>query len=280
MNKYVRIALALPILVVKQTYVYVFGRSSMQSLNNFVLSLAMRARGYNNFRNARRTGEYGFMKLLARYDPKLCIDIGANKGGYAEDLLSLTRSKVISFEPLPKAFEILSRLKGRFEGRFECINKGVGDKIASLELHYGAEDSPHASFSSDVRQIEYVGRSNVHVMRVDVITLDSFLESHFPNDVPKIDLIKIDTEGFECEVLAGARKTIAESRPKFVQIEFNLHQLFREQSLFTLASLLPGYRVYQLLPYGQGMVLRDPKEPESNIYHFSNFVFVRDDIVW
>ena len=50
-----------------------------------------------------------------------------NKGGYAAELLSLTQSHVIAFEPLPKAFEMLSQLKSRFEGRLECINMGVGD---------------------------------------------------------------------------------------------------------------------------------------------------------
>jgi FkbM family methyltransferase len=280
MSKYVRNARSLPASVVKEIYIRVFARPRMQRLNDFVLSLAMHARGYNNYRDARRTGEYGYIRRLARHDPKLCIDIGANKGEYTRNLLLSTNSKVIAFEPLPRAFEALSRLKIHFEGRLECFNVGVGDRDTVLDLHYGAEDSPHASFSEDVEKVEYVGRTNCNVMRVPVVSLDSFFERHWPNAAPEIDLVKIDTEGYEFEVLAGAKKTIAISRPKFVQIEFNTHHLFRAQSMLELASFLPGYRVYQLLPYGGGMALRDLNEPEANVYRFSNFVFARDDVAW
>lgn len=280
MNKTLRSAIRFPFAVFSEVYFRIFARPSMQRFNNGLLNLALRARGYNNFQNFSLTGERNFIRLLAKQNPKLCIDIGANKGRYAKELLDLTGSTVISFEPLPKAFQSLLELKKRFPERFQCINKGVGDRNAHLELFYGAEDSAHASFSPDVNQVDYVGRSNVNSMRVEVTTLDSFFENQLSPKGTEIDLLKIDTEGFEYEVLIGARKTLSDLQPKFVQVEYNWHQLFRSQSLFKLASLLPGYRAYQLLPYGEGLALRNPKEPESNIYHFANFVFVRDDIAF
>ena len=90
---------------------------------------------------------------------------------------------------------------------------------------------------------------------------------------PQVDLIKIDTEGFESEVLRGGGETIRRCRPKFVQLEFNWHQLFRNTSLNSFSELLPGYSVFQLLP--DAWIERDPIDPLSNIFHFSNFVFVR-----
>ena len=35
---------------------------------------------------------------------------------------------------------------------------------------------------------------------------------------------------------------------------------------------------HQLLPHGKVLFNIDPKRPESNIYHYSNFVFVRNDL--
>ena len=94
----------------------------------------------------------------------------------------------------------------------------------------------------------------------------------------KSTLLKIDTEGYEYEVLLGARQTIENRKPKFIQIEYNWHQLFKGQSLYKLASLLPNYVTYQLLPHGSGLSKVDARRPEANIYHYSNFVFIRKDI--
>ena len=63
-----------------------------------------------------------------------------------------------------------------------------------------------------------------------------------------------------------------ELKPKFIKMEFNWHQLFRNASLNYFSELLPNYDVYQLVP--NGWIRRDSKDPFSNIYLFSNFVFV------
>ena len=259
-------------------YVFIFARPSAQKLNNAILQLALRGAGYKNCCDPKLSGEALFLELFAKSNPSLCIDIGANIGDYSEVLLNRTNTNVIAFEPLPKAFETLSKLKQSFPNRIEAINAGVGSKEEVLELHYGAEDSELASFSPEVEQIYYVGASNTNVMKVPVITLDSYYEKHIKGKFDSLDLLKIDTEGFEYEVLAGANQTISELKPKFIQIEYNWHQLFRNQSLKTLSELMPGYSAYQLLPYGSGLIKRDINRPESNIYHYSNFVFIRDDI--
>lgn len=237
--------------------------------------MVLHGQGYNNFENPSVSGEHKFIKLLSAINPTLCVDVGANKGNYARSLLEKTNAKVISFEPLPKAFKALEELKKQYADRFECINMGVANQPGVLKLHYGAEDSEHASFSSEINSIEYVGQHNKNTMDVKVVTLDDYFRN---NPTQEISLLKIDTEGFEYEVLQGAAETIKNNSPKFVQIEFNHHQLFRGQSLFSIGKLLPGYRVYQLLPYGKGLALRDMSQAQSNFYFFSNFVFVHPDI--
>jgi FkbM family methyltransferase len=264
----------------REPYLFIFGRPSMQSLNNVIFNLALNAKGFANYHSChpKSTGEQIFLSHLAKHNPKLCIDVGANKGDYSEALLNLTNSKIIAFEPLPRTFKILSTLQTRFPNRLITVNKGVGDKNAELDLHFGDEDSTLASFSKEVQEIDYVGQNNKSAISIEVITLDSFFkESNYPESI-QIDLLKIDTEGYEHEVLTGAKETIETRKPKFIQIEYNWHQLFKGQSLYMLASLLPNYRAYQLLPHGSGLSPVDVKKPESNIYHYSNFVFVRKDI--
>jgi len=268
-------SLLVPWAIVCRLYLFIFARPSMQIFNDEVLYLALRGKGYNNYRSLRSSGEEAFLKLLAKHNPTLCIDIGANKGNYSEALLGLTNSKIIAFEPLPKTFESLRTLQAKFPNRILAINKGVGDKNAELELHFDEEYSEFASLSTEINEIDYIGEMNSNVVMVEVTTLDSFFETLKDMDVSQIDLLKIDTEGYEYEVLVGAEATLRDKKPKFIQIEYNWHQLFKNQSLFKLASQLPDYVPYQLLPYGSGLNKVDARRPENNIYFFSNFVFVR-----
>jgi FkbM family methyltransferase len=274
----VKHTLIIPYNIFSRLYIFIFARPSMQRFNNKILDLALRSRGYNNCCDTKSTGEEIFLQLLAKHNPKLCVDIGANKGHYSERLLNLTSSKVIAFEPLPKAFEILNDLQVKFPDRFVVINKGVGDKNADLDLYFGKEDSEFASFSKEINEIDYVRESNKNTIKAEVITLDGFIYLAGYGNISEVDLLKIDTEGYEYEVLVGAEKMLKDMKPKFIQIEYNWHQLFKNKSLFKLASLLPGYVAYQLLPYGTGLSKIDVRKPESNIYHYSNFVFVRNDI--
>jgi FkbM family methyltransferase len=256
----------------------IVARPSMRSFNDWLFNLAIRGKGYNHCGSVTITGEETFIRLLAKHNPSLCLDIGANIGHYSEALLSLTNTNLIAFEPLPKAFEALRVLEKKYSTRFQAVNKGVGNLNCELDLHYGAEDSELASFSEEVKQIDYVKDENKNAMSVPVVTLDSFFGEPCNAHIKHIDLIKIDTEGYEFEVLSGATETLSRLKPCFIQIEYNWHQLFKGQSLFNIASLLSDYVAYQLLPYGSGLSRVDVRLPQSNIYQYSNFVFVRSDV--
>jgi FkbM family methyltransferase len=259
-------------------YMLIVARPSMQGFNDWLFRLAIRSKGYNHCGSVRSTGEEIFIRLLAKYNPSFCVDIGANVGHYSEALLSLTNTNLLAFEPLPKAFEALRELGKKYPTRFQAVNKGVGNRTCELDLHYGAEDSELASFSNEIKQIDYVKDENRNVMRVPVVTLDSFFGEPRNAHLEHIDLIKIDTEGYEFEVLSGATETLSRLKPTFIQIEYNWHQLFKGQSLFNIASLLNDYVAYQLLPFGSGLSKVDVRLPQSNIYQYSNFVFVRSDV--
>ena len=94
-------------------------------------------------------------------------------------------------------------------------------------------------------------------------------------DPEPLDFIKIDSEGWEADILDGGAQTIRRLRPVAVQLEFNRHHLFRGHTFLSLARRLDGYGVFQLLP--NRMVRRDPAAPLTNLFEFSNFVFIGSD---
>ena len=259
-------------ILIRQLYASIFSRNKLLlKVNNRLLDLALSALGYNNFRNMKESGEEFFIdKYLSNKPINLCFDIGANVGDYSNILLEKTNSKVISFEPLPFVFKKLSDNLANFSDRSVLINKGVGAKSETLTIHYNENASAHASFSEEVSQIDYL--NNDDSLEIEVTSIDDYCRDNIITDV---DLIKIDTEGFEKEVFEGTIETFENIQPKFIQIEFNWHQLFRNTSLNFFAEKLPNYNVYQLTYNSMRKV--DSKLPYSNIYMFSNFVFIRKD---
>ena len=263
--------------IVRRIFTFLFARPSMQNWNDLILNLALHGRGYNNCCTFKATGEEIFLKILSTHHPKVCIDIGANIGLYSRWLLLNTNAKVYAFEPMPTSFQKLSELQNEFPGRLIAINEGVGNITGDFEIHFGDDDSELASFSKEIIGIDFLSRKNINSKKLPVTTLDSALNL-LAVSFAEIDLLKIDTEGFEFEVLDGARDTILKFKPKFIHLEFNRHQLFKLHSIYLFSSMLVNYTCYQLLPYGKGLIKRDPRIGESNIYLYSNFVFVRSDI--
>jgi FkbM family methyltransferase len=240
---------------------------------NKLLEMSFSARGYNNYESFTASGEkFFFENLLQKINPQISLDVGANIGGYTEALLESTQSIVYAFEPLDEPYKSMISLFSNYGERFKAVNKGVGDKNEFLEIFYNSEVTPHASFSAEIQTIPYLSNSQKKV--VEIVTLDSYFEFMSPS-IQRIDFLKVDTEGFEFEVLTGAQKLIALHRPKAIQLEFNWHQLFRGHSINSFSQVLPGYSVFQMHP--EALIPRDPKDPYSNIFLFSNFLFVNND---
>lgn len=262
--------------IVSSVYIFIFGRKSMQFLNNILLSLTLNAKGYKNYGSFEKTGEKKFIKKISK-DLLLCIDIGANVGAYTKLLLSETNARIISFEPLPQAFEDLKKVEEKNLDRLKVFNYAIGEKNEILDLNYSNDKSEKASFTKDVDKLSFYEFKENKKIKSEVVTLDSFFNKNL-NLLPKeIDLIKIDTEGFEFEVIKGAKEIIKTKLPKYIQIEFNWHQLFKGQTLYNFSQHLNEYDLFQILPYGNDLVKVDPNRPETNIFHLSNFVYIRKD---
>jgi len=262
----------------ERAYVAMLAGKRGERLNNAVLQMALRARGYGNTGDLETTGEAAFIARLARHPIDLCIDVGANCGEYSQALLRAGAAAIIAFEPHPATFQELAVLERRNPERLFAVNLGLADAEGELELLWGS-NSQLASFSEEVLAIGYVGACNINRTTVRVTTLDAFMADAGRHHTEReITLLKIDTEGFEYEVLAGARATLAR-RPRFVQIEFNHHQLFRGHTVYAIAKFLTGYTVHQILPGNRGLRSLAPDDPLGNFFGYANFVFARPDVL-
>ncbi len=252
-------------------YVFIFSNKFLDKVNNIILDSSLRVKGYRNSESFNESGEKFFIKeILSNSNPKLCIDIGASTGTFTIELLKYTNAKIIAFEPIKSQFNKLKEKVNLYSDRVILENQGVGSNIGYQELYFNPKVFDHASFSSEINEISFV--SNDQKILTLVTTLDNYCLN---NNITEIDFLKIDSEGYESEIFNGAKSVFENIKPKFIQIEYGRHQLIRQKSLRYFHKKLPDYDVFQLVP--GGWKKRDSDDPYSNIFHYSNFVFVRSN---
>ena len=260
--------------IFSKIYVLIFGRKLMQKINHIIFSLSLKAKGYNNYGDHKETGESNFIDII-KSELNLCLDIGANKGNYSKLLLRNTETKVIAFEPMQGSFTDLKKIKGIYGNRIDLFNFAIGDENAQKKIYFSNDRSELASFNKDSNKLSFVKNKNKLSQIVNIKKIDDL---DILKNVKNIDLIKIDTEGYEMNVIEGGLNLINHIKPKFIQIEFNWHQLLNSQTIYNFSRILKDYKIAQILPHGYPLNEINPIRPESNIFHLSNFVFIHQDI--
>jgi FkbM family methyltransferase len=137
-----------------------------------------------------------FLELLPQWGIKTVLDVGANEGQFAKELRSAGyQGAIYSFEPTSKAFERLQHNR-RHDAWWQAVNAGLG-RTNEQRIVTVAEDSQLTSILEPVRKHIFAGEETIHLMR-----LDDWLAR------TRIDVsttcLKIDVQGYEWEVLAGA----------------------------------------------------------------------------
>ena len=141
------------------------------------------------------------------------VDIGANIGYYTNLLgkkLSKGRGQVFAFEPVKKVYEQnLASIKKNNLKNTILYQKGCGEKKAQHEISINDNCVEVASLLN-TQDKDTISRKE----KVEIVKLDDFLKNK------KIDLVKIDVEGYEYETLRGMRNIIKKYKPKIV-MEFS-----------------------------------------------------------
>src|SRR6056300_1150899 len=153
-------------------YVYILGRKKLQFLNNIIFSLSLDAKGFKSYGTFKKTGEENLIKLI-KDEIKYSLDIGANTGRYSKLLLEKTNTKLYSFEPLPKAYKELSKLKEIYSNRFECFNFAIGQNCSSKYIYHSNKISEKASLIKNLEKLSFIGNANKNKTLIKVKSLDS-----------------------------------------------------------------------------------------------------------
>lgn len=172
-----------------------------------------------------------------------CIEVGANIGLHTVPIARCA-SSVIVYEPQRPIYHVLCGNLAQNDARnVQAKNLGVGDAPGRVTIQTSSYDAAwnYGSFSLNQGfHTEGAFPDATTSAEIDIVTLDGDPDV---GRLDRIDLIKIDAEGFEPRMLAGAMQTIARARP-YLFIEGN------EASIITAcrAALEPlGYRAFWYL---------------------------------
>lgn len=181
------------------------------------------------------------LECIARLAPgsvDVAIDVGAAKGSYAWVMERVAR-RVYAFEPGESHYRVL-RLAA-YGSRVEAVQAAVGRTNGSGVLCIPGTNT-EALHSATLSVDNQIARSSTSsTIEVRQISLDHFIEKHLVSD-RHVDLLKIDVEGYELEVFAGAEMLLSHHHPTIVcEIEARHNPRYKDVFRF-LRSL--GYDAY------------------------------------
>lgn len=193
----------------------------------------------------------------------LILDIGANTGLYA--MLACTvnpAATVIAVEPVPRINALLQQniVANQLEDRCRSIAAAISDRIGVATFHVPTGDVPT---SASLKQTGFRGTDGA-LITVDVLTVDSLISG-----LGRVDLVKIDVEGFEDQVLQGMTNTLTAFRPTII-LECNPDGPYQE-----IDSILTsfGYRFFHIRDQELAPLSRITPDP---IEKFRNFLCIHN----
>lgn len=146
-----------------------------------------------------------FRALIGPND--VVADIGANIGLTALLFSSLAK-KTYAFEPSPSTYSILSENLTRNNiANVEAVNLGLGQNQEALTITFAKNNRSGGYISNKIRPETGHVTEDIHID-----TLDQF----FAGKEPTPTFLKIDVEGFEQNVIQGARGFLQSARPTVV----------------------------------------------------------------
>jgi FkbM family methyltransferase len=185
-------------------------------------------------------------RIMDRLAINLVLDIGANVGQYASDLRRAGyKQRICSYEPQHKAFSSLARAAA-YDDEWKVFNSACGAKAGKAVIHVAKN-----SFSSSLLPISDAhlrNCENSHYVSQEEISVCSLDEEVRLNLTDSDNVwLKIDTQGYEAEVIKGAAEVLR--FVSAVECELSLVALYNGQPLIgEMISLLyrSGFRLVNL----------------------------------
>jgi FkbM family methyltransferase len=206
--------------------------------------------------------------MFTKHDIDLVLDVGAADGGYGQQLRKFGYTgRIVSFEPLSAAYESLSTTIAT-DRNWTAHNVALGAEPGEATIHvasnsYSSSLLPMLSaHRAAAPSVQYVAEETITVARLDDVAEEAVQSALHP-------FLKVDTQGFEREVLAGGAATV--QRCIGLQLELSFAPLYDGGMLVDEAIAWAYREGFHLVGIEQGYAA-----PSGEILQVDG-VFVRND---
>ena len=175
------------------------------------------------------------------------LDLGANIGTSCIYFVKkfAPNLKILAFEPAVETFKMLrmNLIFNDLETQATAVNCGLGEKEDELKMHYRFSEDPGAN-----SLVQYT--EDTPFETVKIIPIDSYLAEN-KIAAEEVKYMWIDTEGFEPQVLLGAKNLIREN-PVLLFVEYNVQTWHKSGLMEQLMTLLARhYSHFILFEFGK-----------------------------
>ncbi len=160
-------------------------------------------------------------KLVPEKTRPIIFDVGANVGQSILEFNNRFKEPHIhAFEPSPRAF---ARLKQEFESsdKLKLNQLAVGSTNGSQVLF----ENSHTELSSLLEPEVICGGTVVNRPCVDVITIDNYCQQV---GIENVHILKVDTQGFDFEVLKGSKNLMSSGRIDLIFLEILFVDMYKD----------------------------------------------------
>lgn len=206
-----------------------------------------------SFADTVATEENTLRTLFRGHEFRFVLDVGANTGQYGQLVRRCGyRGAIVSFEPLTAAYGKLVACAASDPHWTVADRCALGAERQRTSINIAGNSASSSLLDMSARHSDAAPHSAiVGIEQIDVVRLDDCIERYVGGAVG--GLLKIDTQGYELEVLRGAQRSLTD-RIEVVQVELSLVQLYDGQPLlldtcnllkqygFTLRHIVPGFK--------------------------------------
>jgi len=162
---------------------------------------------------------------------KIFVDAGANMGLVSIFAAKLGAEKVYAFEPVSHTYNILlENIKlNKMEDKVIPIKKALGNENKITEIFYDLNNLRESTI------LPSLANGDMKKERIVVVKLDDVIKG-------RVDFIKIDVEGFEANVLRGAKNIIRKWKPILAFSAYHKKEDIEELPKI-VKSIRPDYKI-------------------------------------
>ena len=191
--------------------------------------------GYDISRINKKYENINLEELLSRKKKinninPIVFDVGGNKGQSIEKFKKILNDPIIhSFEPNKEVFDVMCS-KFKKDDKVFCNNFALGNKIENKEFNITEKTGKSSFYDLNTSKEWFENRNKRYTTYVTskeivkVLTLDDYCNEK----INEIDLLKMDTQGYEEKILEGSLNFLKNEKIKFVVAEIIFNDYYNK----------------------------------------------------